>query len=643
MEIATGTGLKRRFSLTMVAVFLAIVAIVVVVMGVVVFDIAGWLGVGFAENQVQVARYRALAPLQQEIALAGKMADSPVIKQWAVNEYDPQAKKIGLAELESYRRSFRDSSFFFVPATTNHYYFNDSGAYGISTDPRYTLDPEKKLDSWYWATLKVGRPIQINVNADSHLGIIKVWINVIIKDGDKVLGMCGTGIDLSDYVRSVVETGKPGTETVLVNLEGDIQAHREFSKIDFGGVAKEEHQHKTLYTALDDQAGRDKLRSGLMRIANGEQSVVLRLSIGGRPRIAALAPIEGIGWVAVSIIDPIAVAPLGKFATLTAVLIGSLLAMLTVIRALLSRWVLSRIWRLNQSATAIAQGNYHVTMDGGPDDEIGELAANFSRMADTVRDHTKSLELAVAAKAAEYEAAMEDLTRSNADLEQFAYVASHDLRQPLRMVSNYLSLIEMNLGDNLTDELKEYIGFAVGGAKRLDNLIYYLLEYSRIGKATEIAPVSMTDAIATALENLGVAIGEADARIVVAKDFPMAMGCGSELIRLLQNLIGNALKYRAPERPLEIDVGWKPLHSENLFWVKDNGIGIAPEDRDRAFAIFQRLVPQGSYEGTGIGLAICKKIVGSHGGKIWIDSEAGSGCTFFFTLPVMVASSKPNV
>ena len=233
----------------------------------------------------------------------------------------------------------------------------------------------------------------------------------------------------------------------------------------------------------------------------------------------------------------------------------------------------------------------------------------------------------------ERRALQDKLRQTNAELEQFAYVASHDLRQPLRMVSSYLTLIERHFGAEIDADVKEFIGFAVGGAKRMDRLILDLLEYSRTGRQTELEPVSLAQSVADALDNLSVAIEESSAEIVVADGLPEVAGDPMELIRLFQNLIGNAVKYRAPERTPKVAIGWQRQGRDWVISVADNGIGIAPEDRERAFRIFQRLVPKEAYDGTGIGLAVCKKIVEHHGGRIWIESELGAGSTFFVTFP----------
>jgi len=246
----------------------------------------------------------------------------------------------------------------------------------------------------------------------------------------------------------------------------------------------------------------------------------------------------------------------------------------------------------------------------------------------------KVAEAKVAEHASLLKAQATQLARSNAELEQFAYVASHDLRQPLRMISSYLGLIERRMGPDIDAELHEFLGFAVDGAKRLDRLIRDLLDYSRVGRQDQaFTVVALADAVADSLFNLKLAIAESGATIAVEDGLPAIVGSAPELTRLFQNLIGNAIKYRSPDRPSAIEVGCRQDQGLWLLWVKDNGTGIAASDRDRAFAVFQRLVAPDTCDGTGIGLAICRKIVEHHGGRIWIESEVGCGSTFLFTLP----------
>ena len=227
------------------------------------------------------------------------------------------------------------------------------------------------------------------------------------------------------------------------------------------------------------------------------------------------------------------------------------------------------------------------------------------------------------------------LARSNAELEQFAYVASHDLRQPLRMVNSYVQLLERRLADKLDAETREMMHFATDGAKRLDQMLVSLLEYSRVGRKGEpLAPLASRSGVDEALRFLVPAINEANATVRVSGDWPEVVASRDEFTRLWQNLIGNAVKYRAPERNPEIDITVTPEADGWRFCVTDNGIGIEPTQFDRLFKVFQRLHTREQYEGTGIGLAVARKIVERHGGRIWVESGGiGLGCRFCFNLP----------
>lgn len=228
----------------------------------------------------------------------------------------------------------------------------------------------------------------------------------------------------------------------------------------------------------------------------------------------------------------------------------------------------------------------------------------------------------------------EELARSNTDLEQFAYVASHDLREPLRMVSSFLTLLERRLGDKLDEEAREFVDFARNGALRMDQMILDLLQYSRVGRMeSEIEHVDLKQVMDIALAELTPLITETQAIIHTDETLPVVPGHPRELTRLFQNLIGNALKYRAADRLPEITVTARRTDGHWDVSIADNGIGIDPQFHQRVFNIFQRLHTRERYEGNGIGLAICKKVVEHHRGRIWVESALGSGATFHFTLP----------
>jgi PAS domain S-box-containing protein len=234
----------------------------------------------------------------------------------------------------------------------------------------------------------------------------------------------------------------------------------------------------------------------------------------------------------------------------------------------------------------------------------------------------------------ERKALEDELRRSNAELERFAYVASHDLRQPLRMVSSYLGLIEKRMAGRLDEDERTFMDFAINGAKRMDHMITDLLGYSRIGRENAPKqPVALGLVLERAVSNLKISIEDSGAEVVAATPLPEVAGYESELERLLQNLIGNAVKFKAEDRPPLVTITASERPNEWVISVADNGIGIEPADFERLFQVFQRLVSQDRFEGTGIGLAACRKIVEHHGGRIWVESRPGEGSTFLFSLP----------
>jgi PAS domain S-box-containing protein len=229
--------------------------------------------------------------------------------------------------------------------------------------------------------------------------------------------------------------------------------------------------------------------------------------------------------------------------------------------------------------------------------------------------------------------AHEELKRSNAELEQFAYVASHDLQEPLRMVSSYTQLLMRRYGDKLDGDAKDFTAFIVDGATRMKQLIEDLLAYSRVGtRDKNFKPVEAESSLKRALTNLRAAIQDSGA--TVTQDKLPTIPCDEvQLAQLFQNLIGNALKFRKPDAAPAVHVGAADRGAEWEFTVRDNGIGIEPQYFERIFMVFQRLHDKGEYPGTGIGLAIVKKVVERHGGRIWVQSQPGAGTTFHFSMP----------
>ncbi|MGN6802535.1 MAG: sensor histidine kinase, partial [Ginsengibacter sp.] len=226
----------------------------------------------------------------------------------------------------------------------------------------------------------------------------------------------------------------------------------------------------------------------------------------------------------------------------------------------------------------------------------------------------------------------EELEASNKELQRFAYVASHDLQEPLRMVSSFLQLLNRRIGKKLDEESMSYINYAVDGAERMKKLIHDLLEYSRVGNM-QLKPVDVdcNEVMKTVCSFYSVALQETNGALDV-NPLPVIKAVKPQILQLFQNLVGNALKYNGSSSPI-IEVGYTEEKNAYQFYVKDNGIGIDPKYFDKIFIVFQRLHNQSEYSGTGIGLSVCRKIVTQHGGRIWVESQPGKGAVFYFTIP----------
>jgi signal transduction histidine kinase len=256
-----------------------------------------------------------------------------------------------------------------------------------------------------------------------------------------------------------------------------------------------------------------------------------------------------------------------------------------------------------------------------------------------LREVNGSLEGQVAERTRELQATIDTLSRANAELERFAYVASHDLQEPVRTVVSFSQLLERRLGSQAEAEIREYLDFIIAGARRMGTLIHDLLEYSRAGnRQTAPGPVCLAEVLSAACDNLHALIEDRQAKLEAA-DLPTVKGDSMQLIELFQNLIANAIKFTHGDARPTVRIDAQPDGNFWLLSIADNGIGIEPEYFDRIFVIFQRLHNCETYPGTGVGLALCKRIVERHGGRIWVESQPGEGSVFRFTLPTFDAEA----
>ncbi|MHA7134939.1 sensor histidine kinase [Oerskovia turbata] len=318
-----------------------------------------------------------------------------------------------------------------------------------------------------------------------------------------------------------------------------------------------------------------------------------------------------------------------------AVLVGAFLW------SVLKRWITDPVTTLAHQVRLVSDGHLHQPVSVEAPGEIGALAVDVEHMRTELVSQVAEIKESHEEVERSHEllaAQAQELARSNRDLEQFAYVASHDLQEPLRKVASFTQLLQKRYGGQLDERADQYIEFAVDGAKRMQRLIQDLLGFSRVGRAgIERAPVDLEASFAVVLADLEEKIAQSGAS-VTHDPLPTVAGERALLEQLFVNLVGNAVKFRDPDRTPEIHVGVRARAAAWEFAVVDNGIGIDAQYAERVFVIFQRLHPKDVYEGTGIGLALCKRIVEHHGGRIWIEQTGGGGTTVRFTIPTVGAA-----
>ncbi len=349
-----------------------------------------------------------------------------------------------------------------------------------------------------------------------------------------------------------------------------------------------------------------------------------------------IMPIDGINWFVIT-----EVSSWDAYATTRrayTILGGGMLAFVILMMWVSAEWmeglILTPIERLRDGAERIGQGDLQHHIELQQEDEIGQVAAAFNQMSAELQELYNELERKIAERTAQLEEQKQELARSNAELAQFAYIASHDLQEPLRMITNYLQLIEQRYQGQLDEDADEFIRYATDGARRMQQLIRDLLAYSRVGTQEQnFQQVDLHQLVEQLLEDFQLVVAEKKVHMVIGQ-LPCVWGDVIQLGQLFRNLLANALKFSDQPAPtVELSAHYDASTNEWVFAVRDEGIGIAPAHHERIFLIFQRLHTRSEYPGTGIGLALCKKIVERHGGRIWVDSAENAGAIFFFTLP----------
>ena len=356
------------------------------------------LGTLFAEKQVLYDRYRGLEALMREVSLAEALAGSQSIRDWANDESDPELKRRGIAELEHFRQSFADRSYFFVVARSGNYYFNDASNAYAGDQFRYTVNADNPRDAWYYSTVELGEGCHLNVDNDANLRVTKVWMNCVIREGRRVLGILGTGIDLTSFIQEVVNIPQVGVTSMFVDRQGAVQAHRDQDLIDLRSLTEEMSAKRTVYSLLDKPEDQVALQALMDEVAAGDAVAKSRfMTIGGRQMLVGVGYLNRLGWFNVTLMDIDAIIDKRLFLPI-GLLLAAVLGLTTAMMVLVfKRQVLDRLKRLETVVHSARQGDYGPALSMGDDrqDEVGRLSAAFTEMAVSVADHTRLLEARV--------------------------------------------------------------------------------------------------------------------------------------------------------------------------------------------------------------------------------------------------------
>nr|WP_295887716.1 diguanylate cyclase [uncultured Devosia sp.] len=356
------------------------------------------LGTLFAEKQVLYDRYRGLEALMREVSLAEALAGSQSIRDWANDESNPELTRRGIAELEHFRQSFADRSYFFVIGASGNYYFNDATNSYAGDQFRYTVSPDNPRDAWYYSTVELGEGCHLNVDNDANLRVTKVWMNCVIREGRRVLGILGTGIDLTSFIQEVVNVPQVGVTSMFVDRQGAVQAHRDQDMIDLRSLTKEMSAKRTVYSLLDTVEDQVALQALMDEVAAGQAVAKSRfMTIGGRQMLVGVGYLDRLGWFNVTLMDIDAIIDKRLFLPI-GLLLAAVMGLTAVVLVLVfKRQVLDRLKRLETVVHSARQGDYGPALAMGDDrqDEVGRLSAAFTEMAVSVAEHTNLLEARV--------------------------------------------------------------------------------------------------------------------------------------------------------------------------------------------------------------------------------------------------------
>jgi diguanylate cyclase (GGDEF)-like protein len=490
--------LKIKFNLFLAVLLIAVTAVAWFLTANLVKAVDERWAYQFAQRQVQFDKHRTLMPLLREIALARQLAVEPAIIDMAKQEQDAAFWAKAIDVLERYRLNFRDRSYFFALLDSGHYYYNDADNHYSGNELRYKLSPENANDQWFYATVNSGKSYQVNLDPDVELGVTKVWINVLVEHEGKKLGMIGTGIDISQFLKETVDIGQEGIHNIFIDSDTAIQLYRDPSLIDYASITKPAQNRKQIDAILSNPSEVEALRNAMSRLKSAPYQIeTMPVTFEDQSHLLGIAYLPEIGWYDLTLMDTKSIFHLPNFYMLPLSLTVVLLLAMLALGALLSRTVIKPIGALNAAALDMEHGEFTTAVNLTPDrkDEIGEVTQVFRHMSLSIEEYTLKLESMVAFRTAELEQITAELKQSNHDLDRlsrtdqltqlsnrFDLMAHLDIevsrskrtRSPCAIIMldiDNFKLVNDQYGHNAGDEVLKSVSSVLAGLLRVEDVL----------------------------------------------------------------------------------------------------------------------------------------------------------------------------
>ena len=591
------------------------------------------IGVPLTRKQALYDKARTLAPLIREITLAKNLASSTEIVKWARNENNAALRNAALSVLDKYRGLSGDKNYFLAIASSGNYYFeNGKGKFPIRA-PRYRLSRTNPDDAWFFATLKSNKSFNLNVNQDSHLKTTKVWINVRIEDGNKTLGVIGTGLNLKEFINNVAEPAESGVLRLLVDRRGAIQVFPNSNYIDFASIAKPFSRRHSLHALFHHAVDSNKLLTAIHQVSRTSGVATRFVHFEGKRYLAGVTSLPEVGWYDITLLDLNSLLPVKGFWELGFIIGASVLGLLLILAWALQNRVISPINKLDSTMQQMSRGEIAAQPVLQGADELHRLGERFHSLSTMTSNIQATLKHEVEKRTKELEdirtvleSALQHEREQRSKLTDRWTLIAHELRSPLAVIGNTAQMLRTITGES-QPELQYRINKVINATRRISLTLDSLLTEEQLKQGSfEIIPGELnsfcTDFVASweELYERRVGLIPAPAGIPMSANWQM-LGIA------LSNLLDNAAKYSPRDGMITVRVSsdneWASIS------VSDDGAGISEVDRRQ---IFEKFEQGGANPGFGLGLYIVSWIAQMHHGHAEVCPDASS--TFCIWLPL---------